>query len=73
MKIGDKVICSDGTEYILTKPSDNTYDFGLVDYKGKEVNCVNEYYLEDCLQEGLYFMVGKNKYKKPIGIQQSFN
>lgn len=71
MKIGDKVVCSDGTEYKLVEPSDSTYDFGLIDYKGKEVNCVHKYYLEDCLQEGAYFLVGRNKFKKPIGIQES--
>ena len=71
MKIGDKVICADGTEYKLAKPSDDTYDFGIINYKGKEVNCVMKYYLEDCLQEGIHLMVGKNKYKKPIGIQES--
>lgn len=71
MKIGDKVICADGTEYKLAKPSDDIYDFGLINYKGREVNCVCEYYLEDCLHEGKSFLVGKNKYKKPIGIQES--
>lgn len=71
MKVGDKIIRADGTEYKLVKPSDDTYDFGLVNSKGKEVNCVYEYYLEDCLYEGRSFLVGKNKYKKPIGIQES--
>lgn len=41
MKIGDKIICSDETEYKIVKPSDRIADFGLLDCNGIEVTCLD--------------------------------
>ena len=31
-----------------------------------------QYYLEDCLQEGTHFMVGKNKYKNQSEYKRAY-